>query len=117
MFTADVNSRRELHEMLVPAALKEPWNEENNTVCLYSYFIKFSPTPPDRTYKEFGLFVKATLPREAETMELELHLARGRLVKTELDPLGVVKFDKDEVNKNIFLLKLGVFELYPLFYM
>ncbi|KAM7508303.1 hypothetical protein LguiA_018756 [Lonicera macranthoides] len=97
MKTGDVNSRRELHEMLVPATLKEPWNEENNTVCLYSYFIKFSPTPPDRTYKDFGLFVKATLPQEAERMELELHLARGRLVKTELDPSGVVKFDKDEI--------------------
>ncbi|KAH7859943.1 hypothetical protein Vadar_007343 [Vaccinium darrowii] len=48
-------SRGELHEMLVPAALKEPWTDLENFVCLYSYFVKFSPRPADRLYKTWSL--------------------------------------------------------------
>lgn len=93
----DEDSRRELHEMLVPAALKEPWSNSANSVCLSSYFVKFSPHPVDRDYKPFGLFVKLPLPGEAERMKLDLYLARGRSVMTELVPSTVVKFDKDEI--------------------
>ncbi|XP_059635348.1 dicer-like protein 4 isoform X2 [Cornus florida] len=90
------DSRRELHEMLVPAALKESWTYLGNPVCLYSYFIKFIPRPEDRLYKKFGLFVKAPLPADAEQMKLDLRLARGRKVLTKLVPSGVANFDKDE---------------------
>lgn len=83
--------------MLVPAALKEPW-DNSDAVCLSSYFIKFSPHPVDRDYKPFGLFVKLPLPGEAERMKLNLHLALGRSVTTELVPSTVVKFDKEEVS-------------------
>ncbi|XP_052198876.1 dicer-like protein 4 isoform X2 [Diospyros lotus] len=93
----DETSRQELHEMLVPAALKEPWTDAEAPVCLHFYFINFSPKPVDRIYVKFGLFVKAPLPVEAERMELKLCLPRGRLVMTELVPSGVVKFDRDEI--------------------
>lgn len=94
---ADEGSRKELHEMLVPDAIKESWSETESTVCLHSYYIKFSPNPVDRDYKKFGLFVKAALPRDAESMRLDIHLARGRSIMTVLFPHGVVKFDANEV--------------------
>ena len=87
-----------LHEMLVPAVLKEPWTDMENPVHFYSYYIEFIPHPEDRDYKNFGLFVKAALPEEAERMELVLHLARGRSVMTKFMPSGVAEFDKDEVD-------------------
>ncbi|KAK9269302.1 hypothetical protein L1049_001073 [Liquidambar formosana] len=93
----DEGSRAELHEMLVPASLKEPWNNLANPVHLNSYFIKFIPIPEDRDYKRFGLFVKAALPEEAERMKLDLHLSHGRSVNTELVPSGVVQFDEDQI--------------------
>ncbi|KAK3033196.1 hypothetical protein RJ639_036988 [Escallonia herrerae] len=93
----DEDSRRELHEMLVPAILKGPWEKQENTVCLSSYFAKFSPHPVDRSYKEFGIFLKQPLPGEAERMKLYLRLARGRSVMTELVPYGFAKFDEEEI--------------------
>nr|AUH15440.1 dicer-like 4 protein [Dimocarpus longan] len=89
--------RAELHEMLVPAALRDSWKGSESPVCLYSYYIHFIPNPPDRIYKEFSLFIKSPLPEEAEKMELDLHLARGRTVMTKLVPSGVIKFSKDEI--------------------
>ncbi|KAM3714268.1 hypothetical protein ACJW31_01G319400 [Castanea mollissima] len=89
--------RAELHEMLVPAVLKEPWTNLENPVHFYSYYIEFSPRPEDRIYKKFSLFVKAALPEEAERMELDLHLAHGRSVMTKFVPSGVAEFDKDEI--------------------
>lgn len=93
----DEGPRAELHEMLVPALLKEPWNNSEMPVHLNSYFIKFIPHPNDRDYKKFGLFVKAPLPAEAQRMELDLHLSHGRSVMTELVPLGLVEFDQDQL--------------------
>lgn len=95
---ADEGSRGELHEMLVPALLKESWTTSENWIDLHSYYLEFCPVPRDRTYKKFGLFVKAPLPQEAEQLQLDLHLARGRYVTTKLVPLGLVKFNTDEVN-------------------
>ncbi|KAK4604657.1 hypothetical protein RGQ29_012930 [Quercus rubra] len=89
--------RAELHEMLVPAVLKEPWTNMENPVHFYSYYIEFNPRPEDRIYKKFSLFVKAALPEEAERMELDLHLAHGRSVMTKFVPSGVAEFDKDEI--------------------
>lgn len=94
---ADETSRGELHEMLVPAALKDSWTGSGYFI-LNCYQIKFSPHPRDRIYKEFGLFVKAPLPQEAERMDIELHLARGRSVMVNLVPSGVVELLEDEVN-------------------
>nr|XP_024928613.2 dicer-like protein 4 [Ziziphus jujuba var. spinosa] len=93
----DEGSRGELHEMLVPATLKYPRNRGDIPVYLNSYYIKFSPEPNDRTYKSFGLFVKEPLPAEAQKMEIDLHLARGRSVMAKFVPSGVAEFDNDEI--------------------
>ncbi|XP_017241588.1 dicer-like protein 4 isoform X3 [Daucus carota subsp. sativus] len=93
----DEDTRRELHEMLVPAVLKEPWSEAEDSVHLRSYFVKFRPHPPDRDYRPFGLFVKASLPGDAERMKLDLHLARGRSVATELVPFRTLLFSRDQL--------------------
>ncbi|WJZ98263.1 hypothetical protein VitviT2T_016802 [Vitis vinifera] len=92
----DEDSREELHEMLVPAALKDSWSNLEH-ICLNSYYIKFTPIPEDRIYRKFGLFVKAPLPAEAERMVLDLHLSHGRSVMTELVPSGVTEFDENEI--------------------
>ncbi|KAK8581994.1 hypothetical protein V6N12_072193 [Hibiscus sabdariffa] len=93
---SEEDSRGELHEMLVPAVLKEPWTNLENYV-LHSYYIKFIPDPEDRSYKEFALFVKSPLPKDAERMELDLHLARRRSVMTKLVPSGVAEFKREEI--------------------
>ncbi|XP_057995567.1 dicer-like protein 4 isoform X2 [Hevea brasiliensis] len=93
----DEGSRGELHEMLVPALLKESWTASENWIHLHSYYIEFCPFPKDRTYEKFGLFIKAPLPQEAEQMQLDLHLARGRIVTTKLVLSGVMKFNTDEI--------------------
>ncbi|XP_010932228.2 endoribonuclease Dicer homolog 4 isoform X2 [Elaeis guineensis] len=94
--TEDDNLREELHEMLVPAALKISWNNLDNDVNLFFYYIRFVPIPEDRQYQMFGLFVKAPLPKEAEALEVDLHLAHGRIVKTGFEPLGTLTFNKEE---------------------
>lgn len=99
---SDGSPRLELHEMLLPDALKEPWTNLENPLHLNAYYIELYPDPKDRTYKKFGLFVKAPLPVEAERMELDLHLARGRSVMTKFVPSGVAEFDKDEVDLVFF---------------
>lgn len=84
--------------MLFPTALSESWSYSQDAVVLYSYYIDFRPNPADRTYKTFGLFIKSSLPLEAEKLELDLHLAHGRSVITRLVPTGLVTFGKDEVS-------------------
>lgn len=93
--------------MLVPSALGQSWINKDKTVHLNSYYINFCPCPKDRVYKEFGLFVMAHLPMEAEKLELDLHLARGRSVMTKFTPFGVVEFDNDEVNDFFLFLFLN----------
>ncbi|KAL3824589.1 hypothetical protein ACJIZ3_020618 [Penstemon smallii] len=83
--------------MLVPAALREPWTEVGNYTCFRSYYIEFCPNPADRIYRKFGLFVKGPLPEEAGKMKLDICLARGRMVMTQLIPSGAARFDKDEI--------------------
>ncbi|KAL8497779.1 hypothetical protein ACS0TY_021203 [Phlomoides rotata] len=90
-------SRAELHEMLVPVALRKPWTKVENLTSFSCYYIEFCPTPADREYRKFGLFVKEPLPEEAGKMKIDLCLARGRMVKSQLIPTGVAKFDKDEI--------------------
>lgn len=84
--------------MLVPAVLKVPWSHTADDIDMYLYYIKCVPIPEDRNYREFGLFVKAPIPNEAETMEVDLHLSRGRIVKTGLAPVGRITLDRGEVN-------------------
>ncbi|KAM7268329.1 hypothetical protein ACFE04_010495 [Oxalis oulophora] len=93
----DKGCREELCEMVVPAALKEAWAHTGDSVHLNSYYIKLIPVPQDRAYKKFGLFLKASLPQEAERMDLDLNLAHGRYVEAKLVPAGVKIFDKDEM--------------------
>ncbi|KAH9654546.1 Dicer-like protein 4 [Citrus sinensis] len=90
-------SRGELHEMLVPAVLRQSWTKSQYPVRLNFYFMQFIPDPADRIYREFGLFVKSLLPGEAEHLKVDLHLARGRSVMTKLVPSGVAEFTKDEI--------------------
>ncbi|EPS69439.1 hypothetical protein M569_05327, partial [Genlisea aurea] len=90
-------TQAELHEMLVPAALRMPWKDVENSVCFSSYCIKLCPDPADRIYRSFGLFLKEPLPEEACRMKLDLCLDQGRSVRAEIVPSGVVKFDKDEI--------------------
>ncbi|KAG9456245.1 hypothetical protein H6P81_000753 [Aristolochia fimbriata] len=94
---ADEDSREELHERLIPTALSVPWTSNGTLVCLNFYFIKLKPIPEDRVYSSFGLFVKSVLPKEAESMCLDLHLSHGRIVKTEFVPLGTIEFDNTEI--------------------
>ncbi|KAL6543544.1 endoribonuclease Dicer [Orobanche hederae] len=91
------DSRAVLYEMLVPAALRKPWTKVGNSTIFCSYYIKLCPKPADRTYRRFGLFVKEPLPEEAGKMKVDLCLARGRMVMTQLIPSGVARFDEDEV--------------------
>lgn len=84
--------------MLIPEMLRKLKTKSETPVLLNSYYINFNPIPKDRLYKEFGLFVKAPLPREAERMELELHLARGRSVMMNFVPSGSLEFDINEVS-------------------
>ncbi|KAK4381566.1 Dicer-like protein 4 [Sesamum angolense] len=90
---------RALYEMLVPAALRKPWQEVGNSTYFCSYYIEFCPNPADRTYRGFGLFMKEPLPEEAGKMKVDLCLARGRMVMTQLIPSGTTRFDKDEIAK------------------
>nr|AIE15767.1 Dicer-like protein 4b [Salvia miltiorrhiza] len=93
----DVESRFELHQMLVPAALRVPWTEVDDFCTFSCYYMKFNPIPADRTYRKFGLFVKESLPEEAGNLSLDLCLANGRMVKTQLIPSGASTFDKAEI--------------------
>ena len=83
--------------------LKGPWTGSENHINLHSYYIEFFPVPEDRIYKKFGLFVKAPLPLEAEEMELNLHLARGRYVITKFVLSGLLAFNTDEVNIDVIV--------------
>ncbi|KAM0933868.1 hypothetical protein DsansV1_C34g0226131 [Dioscorea sansibarensis] len=94
----DYYRREELHEMLVPAALKEPWSDSVTHVRLHFYEIKFIPIPEDRLYRKFGLVVKCPLPKDAEAMKVDLHLAHGRIVKTSFISSGILTFSREEIN-------------------
>lgn len=91
--------------MLVPAALRKPWTEAQSSTCFSCYYIDICPTPADREYRRFGLFMKDPLPDEAGQMKVELCLARGRMVRSQLIPYGVTRFHKDEV---VFFLYIQV---------
>ncbi|KAK8962374.1 hypothetical protein KSP40_PGU009157 [Platanthera guangdongensis] len=88
---------RELYEMLVPTVLKGPLPNFEEKIKLYFYYVRFIPIPDDRKYRAFGLFLKAPLPKEAEAVEVDLHLARGRIVKSGFIYCGMVTFGKEEI--------------------
>lgn len=100
--------------MLVPAALRVPWTEVEEFCSFSCYYIKFNPIPADRTYRKFGIFVKESLPEEAGNLSLDLCLAHGRMVKTQLIPSGGSTFDKTEVNSSFIskiVLQLSVLRI------
>ncbi|KAJ6794191.1 endoribonuclease Dicer-like protein 4-like isoform X1 [Iris pallida] len=96
-YDSDDCLKEELHEMLVPAVLREPWTIVDGRINLYFYHVSCVPIPEDRDYRDFGLFLKYPLPKEAETMQVDLHLARGRIVKTRFVPFGMIKFHREEI--------------------
>lgn len=83
--------------MLVPSVLKGPLPDFEEKMNLYFYYIRFTPTPDDRKYRPFGVILKAPLPKEAEAMEVDLHLSRGRIVRSGFVNCGMVTFGKKEV--------------------
>ncbi|PKA57540.1 Endoribonuclease Dicer like 4 [Apostasia shenzhenica] len=95
--TEDEILREDLHEMLVPAVLKGPLPSFVENIDLYFYFVRFTPIPDDRKYRPFGLFLKAPLPNEAIALKVDLHLARGRIVKSGFVYCGMVPFDNEEI--------------------
>ncbi|XP_073010330.1 endoribonuclease Dicer homolog 4-like isoform X2 [Typha latifolia] len=92
----DECSRKGIHEKLVPSALRVPWTEDENPIQLYFYYLRFVANPDDRMYRLFGLFLKVRLPKEAEEMEVDLHLSHGRFVKAGIVPSGSITFDRHE---------------------
>lgn len=83
--------------MLVPAALRKPWTGVGNSTFFNCYYIEICPTPEDREYRRFGLFMKEPLPEEAGEMKVDLCLSRGRMVRSKFIPYGVARLNKDEV--------------------
>ncbi|KAL6903528.1 hypothetical protein ACP4OV_004341 [Aristida adscensionis] len=95
--TDDESLREELHEMLIPAVLRPSRCKLDCLLSLHFYYIEFIPIPADRRYQMFGLFVINSLPKEAEKLDVELHLARARIVKAGIKYLGTIEFDQEEM--------------------
>ncbi|KAH6828797.1 dicer-like 4 [Perilla frutescens var. hirtella] len=95
--STEEDSRAELHEMLVPSVLRKPWTKVGSSTYFSCYYIEICPTPADREYRRFGLFMKEPLPEEAGKMKVDLCLARGRMVRSKLIPNGSARFHKDEI--------------------
>ncbi|XP_062184952.1 endoribonuclease Dicer homolog 4 isoform X3 [Phragmites australis] len=93
----DEGLREELHEMLFPAVLRPSRCKLDCSLNLHFYYIEFIPIPADRRYQMFGLFVINPLPKEAEKLDVELHLAHARIVKAGIKYLGMIAFDKEEM--------------------
>lgn len=82
--------------MLTPAVLRPSRRKLDCLLKLHFYYIEFIPIPADRRYQMFGLFVINRLPEEAEKLDVELHLARARIVKAGIKYLGMMAFNKEE---------------------
>lgn len=82
--------------MLIPAVLRPPRCKLDCSLKLHFYYIEFLPIPADRRYQMFGLFVINRLPEESEKLDVELHLARARIVKAGIKYLGKIEFNKEE---------------------
>ncbi|CAA6661652.1 unnamed protein product [Spirodela intermedia] len=79
------------------ACIEAPQTDIEDQFNFHFYLIKFKPIPDDRKYREFGLFVTTPLPKEAETMDVDLCLTHRRIVKTGLIHSGSVMFDKEKI--------------------
>jgi endoribonuclease Dicer len=90
--------REELHEMLTPTVLKPSKCKLDCLLNLHFYYVQFIPIPADRNYRIFGLFVINPLPTEAEKLEVDLHLARGRIVKAGMRHLGTISFNEEQAS-------------------
>ncbi|XP_042377592.1 endoribonuclease Dicer homolog 4-like isoform X1 [Zingiber officinale] len=93
----DESSSQELYEMVLPAVLRCSWKSNDTKIDMYFYYIQLVPKPKDRHYRKFGLFISNRLPEEAESLEVDLHLNRGRIVNTKFLSQGIVTFDKEEM--------------------
>ncbi|AQK44789.1 dicer-like 103 [Zea mays] len=93
----DESFREELYEMLIPAVLRPSRCKLDSSFKLHFYYIEFIPIPADRRYQMFGLFVINRLPEESEKLDVELHLARARIVKAGIKYLGKIEFNKEEM--------------------
>ncbi|CAL5068828.1 unnamed protein product [Urochloa decumbens] len=93
----DESFREELHGMLIPAVLRPSRYKLDSVLNLHFYYIEFIPKPADRRYQMFGLFVIDALPKEAEKLDVELHLARARIVKSGIKSLGTITFNQEEM--------------------
>uniref|UniRef100_A0A0D9W711 Dicer-like protein 4 n=1 Tax=Leersia perrieri TaxID=77586 RepID=A0A0D9W711_9ORYZ len=100
----DESLREELHEMLIPEVLKPSRLKLDCLSKLHFYYVRFIPIPEDRRYQMFGLFVINPLPEEAETLEVDLHLARGRIVKAGIKHLGKIAFEKEQASSSFVQL-------------
>ena len=67
------------------------------SVQLHAYAVTFVATPNDRAYVNFGLFLEKDLGPEAGTMEVELQLAKRRLVNAKCTPRGTLRFEPNQV--------------------
>jgi endoribonuclease Dicer len=95
-YVSDESLREELHEMLIPAILRPSRCKLDCSLNLHFYYIEFIPSPADRRYQMFGLFVINPLPKEAEKLDVELHLARARIVRAGIKSIGTIGFNKEE---------------------
>ncbi|XP_049935930.1 endoribonuclease Dicer homolog 4-like [Nymphaea colorata] len=94
--SSDDFSRAELHETIVPSALQMDWRGSASHLTFHFYHMIFIPKPRDWCYRRFGHLLALPLPKEAEDMQVDLHLARGRIVETILIPSGVISFSETE---------------------
>ncbi|GJN27074.1 hypothetical protein PR202_gb15060 [Eleusine coracana subsp. coracana] len=106
--TDDEGLREELHEMLIPAVLRPSRCKLDCSLNLHFYYIEFIPIPADRRYQMFGLFVIDPLPKEAEKLDVELHLARARIMMLAhnfQEMFLKVLLDRSEFTSSFVLLK------------
>lgn len=82
--------------MLIPAVLRPSRCKLDSSLNLHFYYIEFIPIPADRRYQMFGLFVIDPLPKEAEKLDVELHLARARIVRAGIKYIGMIRFNGEE---------------------
>jgi hypothetical protein len=86
-----------VHSTIVPDAFSGTWAMAESGVTLYAYTVSFVPTPNDRAYVNFGLFLESDLGPEAGIMEVELQLRNRRLVNTKCLPSGRLDFEQHQV--------------------
>lgn len=109
IFFPDDFLKNEIYKTLIPEVFTASFLKSENSIILHFYVIKFTPIPDDRKYRKFGLFFKTSLPKDAEAIEVDLHLSHGRSVKVSLVSCGTLSFTEDKVCNNFAILLLIIF--------